>query len=187
MAKSDSPGGHFQPTIIRPFTDQVFSLIKEHVKVVRARCREHFLNDADNSPKGPFYRWREHNNPLLQMLHQRPDLIVKASRAFGEPVMPSYAFLAMYSSQGICPVHRDRPQCKYTIGLCVSQDKPWPIYLEDSSTGIFDEFVLDEGEAVLYSGSDQRHYRKPMIQNGGTFCDVALFHMVPIGFSGDLS
>lgn len=100
--------------------------------------------------------------------------------------MPSYVFLSMYSSDGVCRAHRDRPQCKCTVNLCISQDKPWPLYIENPADGTFEEVVLEEGDAVLFSGTDQTHYRKPMLENGGSFCDVAHFHMVPVGFSGPL-
>lgn len=48
--------------------------------------------------------------------------------------MPSYVALSMYSDRGVCRPRRDRPQCKHTVDLCINQDKPWPIYVENLDT-----------------------------------------------------
>jgi hypothetical protein len=169
------------PKIIRPFPEDVLGTLRKFVQVGRARYSREPLHCLTSN------RWQEYNNPLLKRLHRQRSLVDTASEVFGEPVMPSYVFLSMYSSQGVCAAHRDRPQCKYTVNLCISQDKPWPLYIENLADGTFDEVILGEGDAVLFSGTDQTHYRKPMAENGGSFCDMAHFHLVPVGFSGTLA
>lgn len=167
--------------IIRPFPEDMLRTLRAFVQASRARYSREPLHCLTNN------RWQEHNNLLLQRLHRQRSLIDAASEIFGEPVLPSYVFLSMYSNHGVCPAHRDRPQCKYTVNLCISQDKPWPLYIENVADGTFEEVILGEGDAVLFSGTDQTHYRKPMPENGGTYCDVAHFHFVPVGFSGTLA
>jgi hypothetical protein len=169
------------PRVIRPFSEKTLGTLRKVTQVLRARYSSQPLHCLSSN------RWQEYNNPMLSQLHRQQSLIDAASGIFGEPVMPSYVFLSMYSNLGVCRAHRDRPQCKYTVNLCVSQDAPWPLYIEDVETGTFDEVILGEGDAVLFSGTDQTHYRKPMAENGGSFCDVAHFHMVPVGFSGPLA
>ena len=167
--------------IIRPFPEDVLRTLRELIQVLRARYSREPLHSSRCN------RWEEHNNPMLRRLHRQQSLIESASEIFGEPLKPSYVFLSMYSNHGICPAHRDRAQCKYTVNLCISQDKPWPLYIENVADGTFEEVILGEGDAVLFSGTDQTHYRKPMSENGGSFCNVAHFHLVPVGFSGTLS
>jgi hypothetical protein len=167
--------------IIRPFPEDVLRTLRQLTQVLRGRYSSEPLHALNCN------RWQEHNNPMLRTLHRRQSLIETAAAFFGEPVMPSYVFLSMYSSQGVCPPHRDRPQCQYTVNLCIRQDKPWPIYIENAGDGSFEEVILGEGDAVMFSGTEQTHYRKPMPENGGTYCDVAHFHLVPVGFSGPLT
>jgi len=166
--------------IIRPFPEDVLHTLRQFIQGVRARYSREPLHDLKCN------RWEEHNNPLLKKLHRQQALIDTASEIFGEAVVPSYVFLSMYSDQGVCPPHRDRAQCKYTVNLCISQDKPWPLYVERADAS-FEEVILAEGDAVLFSGTNQTHYRKPMPENGGSFCNVAHFHLVPAAFAGTLT
>jgi hypothetical protein len=102
----------------------------------------------------------------------------------------------------------DAPEAKWTLDVCIEQDEPWPIHLsqvldwpEDyvqpsgdwegqikkSSTNQFESFSLDAGEAILFSGSSQWHYRdmKPILTSRSTasFCNLIFFHFIPAGMS----
>lgn len=151
------------------------------------------------------------NVPYLVNIHRQ--LAGYASEAFGEPVKPSYVFLSMYDDGGICPLHIDRPQCRYTIDYLIDQDQsePWPIRIggvmtDDQLTAIlesqqvqpttpeaiaeriaaeeWDEVLLSPNDAVLYSGTHQWHYRPERLK--GT-ASLAFFHFVPTDFDGPLA
>lgn len=160
---------------------------------------------------GAFVRKYAHNVPFFVGIHKQ--LAEFASDLFGEAVKPSYSFLSMYKDNGICPLHIDRPQCRYTIDYLIRQDQPepWPIHIGDHMT---DEMraevdangeghpnteeaiqariakenwhtaLLNPNDAVCYSGTHSWHYRSERLK--GT-ADLVFFHFVPVGFNGPLN
>lgn len=182
-----------KPHVFRPFDDETFANIKEHVAHVR-RCFDSpgaEYHDKDAAEGARFNRWYWHNLPMLVALHHSPAFIAAASEIFGELVKPSYVFLSMYGPAGICPPHTDRPQCKYTIDLLVDQDGgTWPIEIHDNAAEDSNrtQILLKPGEAVAYSGTQNRHYRDTMtlVNPTPTFANLAFFHFVPAGFVGNL-
>ena len=132
-----------------------------------------------------------------------------ASDVFGEKVKPSYSFVSMYNKGGQCPLHVDRPQCRYTIDYLIRQDhsEPWPLRIgtpmsdeelnaiaqkhPSSKTEIkqvvdnvdWTEVHLKPNDAVCYSGTNCWHYR-PTKSKGKA--DLVFFHFVPEAFNGSL-
>lgn len=141
-------------------------------------------HDANEPEAARFNRWCYYQPPVFVAAHRRRDFVAHASKVFGVQVVPSYVFVSLYGPDGVCPPHTDRPQCRYTIDLCLDQDGTWPIYVEDKP------YVLDRGDALYYSGSTMLHYRHPMAdepkETRPTFCNLAFFHFVPAGFMGPL-
>lgn len=161
------------------FSDK-FLEIKNHVDIVSGAMRRTPPHDQNI-----FFRWEVHNEPFLREIHLSKELLTLANEIFPEPVKPSYCFISMYADNGICPGHTDRPQCVYTIDLCVNQLKPWPIYVgKDENDKVGTEFIHEEGDAVCYSGTGQWHYRNRM--EPGNKLDMVFFHFVPINFEGSL-
>ena len=155
-----------------------------------------------------FSRRCAHNVSIFQHLHNQ--LTDFASEQFGEKVKPSYSFLSMYEDNGICPLHIDRDQCRYTIDYLIRQEQPepWPIYIGEpmsdkdradlgstnlmyptddkdieriKAAGTFTKVELHPNDAVLYSGTHQWHYRD-RIPSGTS--DLVFFHFVPEAFDG---
>lgn len=152
-----------------------------------------------------FKRFVVHNHPLFNELQQR--VVDWVSEAAGEEVEPSYNFLSLYGPGGVCPVHLDSPQAKWTLDLCINQSEPWPIHFSrvqpwprpengrwlrqgweedvkgDKSNG-FRSMTMRPGEALLFSGPSQWHYRDEMPGNGGNrSCDLLFFHFIPRGLA----
>lgn len=135
-----------------------------------------------------FNRWYWHNLPVLRAVHHSDWFVKEVCEAFGRKLKPSYCFLSMYGPEGVCPLHIDRPQCQFTVDLQIRSDGDWPIYVDD------ERYLLKDGQALLYSGTGQPHYRKPMAldstRNDGsaesraTFMDLAFFHFVPVEWQG---
>lgn len=173
-----------KPIVIRPFTDDVFAEIQNHVKEVRRIFDWPGIpyHDENEPTENKFNRWYWHNLPLLRMKHIDHTFVQYVSKLAGQNLQPSYAFLSMYGPEGVCPQHTDRPQCQFTVDLCINQDAEWPIYVDDEA------YILKPGEALFYSGTGQPHYRKPMKEDSkATFCDLAFFHFAPIAWQGRLS
>ena len=160
--------------------------------------------------EGEFVRTYAHNVPFFVGIHRQ--LTEFASELFGEKVKPSYVFLSMYQDNGTCPLHIDRPQCRYTIDYLIrqTQAEPWPICIGDHMTDeerqALDEageghpkgddiqaridaenwhtVLLNPNDAVCYSGTHSWHYRPERLR--GT-ADLIFFHFVGIDFDGPLS
>lgn len=157
-----------------------------------------------------FVRRYAHNVPFFVSIHRQ--LTDYASKLFGEKVKPSYCFLSMYEDDGICPLHIDRPQCRYTIDYLIrtTQKKPWPIHIGDHMTDAqraeldangeghpegeaiqarieaenWHTVELKPNDAVCYSGTHSWHYRSERLK--GT-ADLVFFHFVPEAFNGPLN
>jgi hypothetical protein len=150
-----------------------------------------------------FGRFVVHDQPFLTELQQRT--IPWVSAAVGEPVEANYNFLSLYASKGVCAVHLDAPEAKWTLDLCIDQAAPWPIYfsqvqpwpdsvadawrtegweknIKQSRSLEFTPYTLQPGQAVIFSGSSQWHYRDPMPEaSGKQFCTLLFFHFIPKG------
>lgn len=166
-----------RPFIVRGFFDQeTYQKVKSRIDEIVTSNKDKDVADRNDPEHSRFYRHYEHNEPLLAQLHT--EMQDRASELIGVKVKKSYAFLSMYRGEGICPLHTDRPQCKFTIDLCISQSKPWAIYVDGK------KYWLEENDALVYSGSDSPHYRNKI--EPGNFCNLAFFHFVEDSFEGVL-
>ncbi len=178
----------------RVLTDDVMSQLLQVVDGLRPSDLE--LHEARR-----FGRFVVHDHPFVSELQEQ--LVDLVSGAVGEPVEPSYNFLSLYTKRGVCGLHLDAPQAKYTLDLCLRQSGPWPIHVSDvvpwpgltdlprddweaavrsSSEVVFTSFELEPGGAIIFSGSSQWHYRDPIPgQNPSRFCDLLFFHFIPMG------
>jgi hypothetical protein len=151
-----------------------------------------------------FGRFVVHDHPLFLELAARAVPIVSA--AVGEQVEPSYTFLSLYANRGVCAVHLDAPQAKWTLDLCVDQSAPWPIHFSEvrpwpapaelaafegegwqetikaSAALRFSSYVPRVGQAIVFSGSSQWHYRDPIPRGDGSpYCTLLFLHFIPRG------
>lgn len=178
----------------RVFDEPTMASVREAVNSISADKLE--LHEARS-----FRRFVVHDQPYFTELQVATEALV--SGLVGEAVESNYNFLSMYSNLGTCSVHMDSPQAKWTLDLCLDQSAPWPIHFsqvvpwpEESSfqgddwenqikrtPGIrFESHELEPGEAVIFSGSSQWHYRDQMSTIGPShFCNLLFFHFVPRG------
>lgn len=167
--------------------------------------------DSDRREPDPtkkFGRRYGHNVGFFRDLHHQ--LTDYATEIFGQEVKPSYSFLSLYDDGGQCPLHLDRPQCRYTIDYLIRQDddNPWPINIgpqmsnrevkrvkllhpetdDDRATIIkntnWTTCNLEPNDAVCYSGTNAWHYR-PTRSRGSV--DLVFWHFVPRSFRGSLA
>lgn len=159
------------PQVIKGFfKPKDFLNLKRHISVIAANMESVPIWEKD------FNRHSVHNEPELVKIHSL--LEPWLSGYLKRPVKKSYVFLSLYRKDGICPRHVDRPPCKYTVDVCMSQLRPWPIYIDDKP------YTLLENDAILYSGTDSPHYRQ-RIQDGN-HCFLIFFHFVPAEYEGTL-
>lgn len=178
----------------RVFDDEVLAKIKQTIRTLQlAQLETHEIRN--------FGRFVVHDHPFFTELQQATIPLVSA--AAGEAVEASYNFLSIYKKVGVCPVHMDSPKAKWTLDVCIDQSEPWPIHVsrvlpwpEDFACGggdwqqsieqapqhQFASYSLQPGEALVFSGSSQWHYRDPQPRVGKEyFCHLLFFHFVPTG------
>jgi hypothetical protein len=179
----------------QPFDAETLAAIRRTVSSLRPTNLE--LHEARR-----FGRFVVHDHPFFTELQQR--VVPLVSEMAGEPVEPRYNFLSLYTAKGVCAVHMDAPESKWTLDLCIDQSAAWPIHFsqvvpwpdpgEDTWGDDWDDRIkrspahrftshsLLPGQAVVFSGSSQWHYRDPMPQAGGMpFCKLLFFHFIPKG------
>ena len=131
-------------------------------------------------------RYVAYNDPVARFFHRQIEPVVSA--VAGEPVKPSYVYLASYLSGAELKKHVDREQCEYSITLCLDFSPepalatPWPIRLE-TSTGIVTVYQ-GLGDGLAYRGTRLPHYRS-RLGKGQTSTSI-FFHYVGTDFSGSL-
>jgi hypothetical protein len=192
---------HTPPDFKVKFLEQPFDAATlDEIKRVTASLQP---TDLELHEARRFGRFVVHDRPFFTELQQRT--VPWLSEMVGEPVEVSYNFLSLYTSKGVCAVHMDSPEAKWTLDLCIDQGAPWPIYFSDvqpwpdsvaeawkseawennirqGRSLQFTPYILQPGQAVIFSGSSQWHYRDPMPEaNEKRFCTLLFFHFVPKG------
>jgi len=85
-------------------------------------------------------------------------------------LFPTYTYWRYYVFGGSLAKHNDRPSCEISVTACIKKYDNWPIIVEGT------KFELEEGDAVLYAGCDQEHWR-PDTYKGEGMAQV-FFHYV---------
>ena len=85
-------------------------------------------------------------------------------------LFPTYAYWRYYVFGATLARHTDRPSCEISVTACIKKYDNWPIVIEGTS------FELEEGDAVLYNGCDQKHWR-PSVYKGEGMAQVFLHYV----------
>ena len=78
----------------------------------------------------------------------------------GKNLIPQYTYARIYKNGSELKIHTDRPECQYSVTLSLGgeYEKPWPIWIKDYA-GNMNEVPLDEGDMVVYHGTELEHWR----------------------------
>jgi hypothetical protein len=131
-------------------------------------------------------RYVAHGESAARFFHQQLTPVVSAIA--GEPVQPSYVYMASYQPGAVLKRHTDREQCEFSITLCVdyapepSRATPWPLHLHTPSSVV--TVFQGLGDGLLYRGRELPHARDPL-PDGHTSTSI-FFHYVRADFSGTL-
>lgn len=142
-----------------------------------------------------------HNHPFFNQIQD--ELTDTVSSLVKEEVEASYNFLSLYYNLGVCGVHMDSPEAKYTVDICIEQSTDWKIYISqtkdwaedfdyqgadwqkqilDDPENKFKPYSLKSGSGIIFSGSSQWHYRNPITaKSKQNFCHLIFFHFFPKG------
>jgi hypothetical protein len=100
-------------------------------------------------------RYVAHNESVARFFHHQLTNVVSA--IVGEAIKPSYVYFASYLSGAELKKHTDRPQCEFSVNLCLDfSPEPelatsWPLRLETPAGPVTIYQAL--GDALLYCGS----------------------------------
>ncbi len=142
-----------------------------------------------------------HNHPFFNQIHESVTEMV--SELVKEEVEATYNFLSLYNNLGVCAVHMDSPEAKYTFDICIEQSIDWKIFISqrqdwknnfeytyenwhqqiiNDPKNHFTEYSLKSGDGIIFSGSSQWHYRNPISDKANNnFCNLIFFHFTPKG------
>jgi hypothetical protein len=131
-------------------------------------------------------RFVAYNEPVARFFHHL--IAPKLSAIAGEPLKPSYVYMASYLSGAELKKHTDRAQCEYSVTLLLdfspepALESPWPIRL-DTATGTVTLYQAI-GDGLAYRGTQLPHYRN-VLGEGHTSTSI-FFHYVSADFMGSL-
>jgi hypothetical protein len=131
-------------------------------------------------------RYVAYNEPVARFFHHQ--IAAQLRDVAGEPLKPSYVYLASYLSGADLKKHTDREQCEFSITLCLDfapeplLETPWPIRL-DTPTGTSTVYQA-LGDGLAYRGTRLPHYRD-VLGVGQTSTSI-FFHYVGADFAGSL-
>ncbi|WP_420326835.1 hypothetical protein [Mameliella sp.] len=187
----------FEVIEIENFLDQ-----KDH-EAAKAVIRETGRDRYEMHELKQFGRFVVHNHETFNDLQAR--MADRIGELVGEEVEPCYNFLSMYWAMGVCPIHMDAPLAKWTVDICIEQTDVWPIHFSrivpwpeplDKISETWEEdlkndpdldyrsFELQPGNAIIFSGSSQFHYRDRItgaVPGKDAFCNLVFLHYVPKG------
>jgi hypothetical protein len=131
-------------------------------------------------------RFVAHNESVSRFFQHQ--LTKTVAGVVGEPVKPSYVYVASYQEGAVLKKHTDREQCEFSITLCIDYspepflETPWPLRLHTPSatTTVFQAI----GDGLLYRGRELPHARGPL-PAGHTSTSI-FFHFVRENFDGPL-
>lgn len=141
---------------------------KEELNLYQKYCYNKIDENKDYVLDNQSFSPAWYNDSLMNaLLHIKLPLIEKESNL---KLFPTYAYWRYYIFGGTLKKHLDRPACEVSVTACIQKHDSWPIVIEGTS------FELEEGDAVLYAGCDQKHWR-PNVYKGEGMAQVFLHYV----------
>ena len=140
---------------------------KNELKILQPYCKNVVSKGVAHDPQSPLTP-SYYKDPLMDslLIYKKP-LVEKISKL---KLYETYAYWRYYVYGGTLIKHLDRPSCEISVTACIKKEDNWPIVVEGK------EFELKEGEAILYNGLFQKHWR-PGVYKGEGMAQV-FFHYV---------
>jgi hypothetical protein len=149
---------------------------KDELKVYQKYCYNKVDQNKDFTLDNQSFSPAWYNDPLMNsLLDIKLKTVEKKSNL---KLFPTYAYWRYYVFGASLLKHTDRPSCEISITACIKKYDDWPIIVENKS------FELEEGDAVLYAGCDQEHWR-PGIYKGEGMAQVFLHYVDKNGIYRD--
>ena len=141
---------------------------KEELNVFKKYCYNKLDLNKDYRLDSQSFSPAWYNDPLMtSLLDTKLPLVEKESNL---KLFQTYAYWRYYVLGATLKQHIDRPACEISVTACIKKYDNWPLIIEGET------FELEEGDALLYAGCEQKHGR-PDIYKGEGMAQV-FFHYV---------
>jgi len=141
---------------------------KEELNIIQKYCYNKLDSNEDCVLDTQSFSPAWYEDPLMNsLLYVKLPIVEKESNL---KLFPTYAYWRYYIFGGTLKKHIDRPSCEISITACIKKYDNWPIIVEGKS------FELNEGDAVLYAGCNQKHGR-PGTYKGEGMAQVFLHYV----------
>ncbi len=166
------------PALIPPF--QLGAMRRYYRQCVRAGVMRLGDGQVDR-------RFVAYNESVARFVQQQ--LTGAVTQVAGRAVKPSYAYVAAYQGGAALERHTDRPQCEYTLSVCLdftpetSGACAWSINLDMAHHTV--RVLQRPGEGLLFRGRSIAHHRDRLPANASA--TSVLLHYVNAEFNGPLA
>tara|TARA_R110000824_G_scaffold365658_3_gene554193 strand:- start:208 stop:819 length:612 start_codon:yes stop_codon:yes gene_type:complete len=75
-------------------------------------------------------------------------------------LIPTYYYARIYLNGADMNGHTDRESCQFSASINLGQSHRYPIFIQNKKTSKYVEIDLQPGDALIYKGIEQKHYRK---------------------------
>lgn len=151
------------PIIIdKVFSENDYSILNENL--FKMEKRKEWYDDA-------FGRYH-YSSELISDYSKK--LIPLAKQIFeSQSLVPSYSLFSHYEGdRANLFKHKDDNACTYTIDMCVYQNQPWDIWVDNNA------YTLNPNQALAYYGNDQEHWREAFPDPKNQYVGMIFFHFV---------
>lgn len=112
---------------------------------------------------------------VLPILGEIAEKLTETARILfnSNTLLPTYTLFAHYEGQNPAPSlykHKDDNACTYTLDLCLYQNEPWDLWVEDKN------YTLYPNQALAYYGNDQIHWREKFPNPESNHVAMIFFH-----------
>lgn len=141
---------------------------KEELKILQLYCFKNLQEDVDYKIDNQSFSPAWYQDILMNtFLYQKKSLVEKETNL---ELYPTYAYWRYYIFGASLKKHTDRHACEISITTCIKKYDKWSLTIEK------DNFELEEGDALLYAGHDQKHGR-PGIYKGEGMAQLFLHYV----------
>jgi len=132
---------------------------KEELIIYQKYCYNKLDLNKDYTLDNQSFSPAWYDDPLMTaILDSKLSVVEKESNL---KLYPTYAYWRYYVFGATLDKHTDRPSCEISVTTCIKKYDNWPIVIEK------DSFELDEGDAILYAGCEQKHWRPGTYEGEG--------------------
>jgi len=141
---------------------------KDEIEVLHKYCFNKLENNQDYIDDTDAFSPAWYDDALMtSLLYTKQKIVEKESNT---KLFPTYAYWRYYVYGGLLRKHLDRPACEISITACIKKQDNWPIVVEDMIV------ELEEGDALLYKGCVQEHWR-PGVYKGDGMAQVFMHYV----------